>query len=304
MTKRFYSNGKLLISGEYLVLDGATAFSLPTTFGQDLVINRITNPEIQWKSVNEKGNVWFSDIFQLKTCNSEKNKTDAVSGSLSKILMEAKKLNPDFLSEDTGYKITTKMDFPQDWGLGSSSTLINNIAQWAAVDPFKLLDKTFGGSGYDIAAAQMDSGILYTRTNSEIKFHTVKTDWNFTDKLFFVHLNRKQNSRTGISHYRKFQPEKKVIQRISDISIQLPNTTTLEDFEMLIQEHEALISKTIQTPTIQNELFPDYRRSIKSLGAWGGDFILATGNVENQEYFKRKGFTTVISFKKMIKQNP
>lgn len=303
MTKRFYSNGKLLISGEYLVLDGATAFSFATTFGQNLVINQIDDRKIRWKSLNEKGNVWFSDVFQLNTCKSEKNKSDAVSKSLSKILIEAKKMNPDFLSGDTGYEITTKMDFPRDWGLGSSSTLINNIAQWAVVDPFMLLDKTFGGSGYDIASAQMDSGILYTRTNSEIKLHTVETDWNFTDELFFVHLNKKQNSRAGISHYRKFHPEEKVIQRISEISIQLPKTTTLKDFEILIQEHEALISKTIQTPIIQNELFSDYPGIIKSLGAWGGDFILATGNMENQEYFKRKGFTTVISFKKMIKQN-
>jgi hypothetical protein len=28
--KKFYSNGKLLITGEYLVLDGAKAFALPT----------------------------------------------------------------------------------------------------------------------------------------------------------------------------------------------------------------------------------------------------------------------------------
>ena len=38
MKQTFYSNGKLLITGEYLVLDGAKAFALPTKFGQKLTI--------------------------------------------------------------------------------------------------------------------------------------------------------------------------------------------------------------------------------------------------------------------------
>ena len=33
-TQTFYSNGKLLITGEYVVLDGAKALALPTKFGQ------------------------------------------------------------------------------------------------------------------------------------------------------------------------------------------------------------------------------------------------------------------------------
>jgi hypothetical protein len=36
MKETFYSNGKLLI-GEYLVLDGGTAFALPTKFGHLIV---------------------------------------------------------------------------------------------------------------------------------------------------------------------------------------------------------------------------------------------------------------------------
>ena len=36
MKKTFYSNGKLLITGEYVVLDGAKALALPTKYGQNL----------------------------------------------------------------------------------------------------------------------------------------------------------------------------------------------------------------------------------------------------------------------------
>ena len=37
-TQTFYSNGKLLITGEYVVLDGAKALALPTKFGQSLLV--------------------------------------------------------------------------------------------------------------------------------------------------------------------------------------------------------------------------------------------------------------------------
>jgi hypothetical protein len=47
-------------------------------------------------------------------------------------------------------------------------------------------------------------------------------------------------------------------------------------------------------------LFPDYSRAIKSLGAWGGDFVLATGNFNEMDYFKQKGFHTIISYHKMV----
>ena len=41
--KTFYSNGKLLITGEYLVLDGARSLAIPTKFGQFLIVEEIEN---------------------------------------------------------------------------------------------------------------------------------------------------------------------------------------------------------------------------------------------------------------------
>ena len=38
---QFYSHGKLLITGEYLVLDGAKALAVPTVFGQDLSVKKM-----------------------------------------------------------------------------------------------------------------------------------------------------------------------------------------------------------------------------------------------------------------------
>ena len=63
---RYYSNGKLLLTGEYVVLDGATALAVPTKFGQDLIIKSIQEPELIWGSFTNTGECWFEAIFDFK----------------------------------------------------------------------------------------------------------------------------------------------------------------------------------------------------------------------------------------------
>ena len=50
---------------------------------------------------------------------------------------------------------------------------------------------------------------------------------------------------------------------------------------------------------MKEKFFSDFQGSIKSLGAWGGDFILATGNKSTKKYFLDKGFKTIIPFNKI-----
>ncbi|MBG44805.1 MAG: GHMP kinase [Aequorivita sp.] len=299
MKKKFYSNGKLLLTGEYVVLDGATALAIPTKYGQSLEVSASKKEIIHWKSLDENGALWFEDFFDLK--NFESKNRNEISETLSKILNEARKLNPDFLCENQGMHIITKLDFPRNWGLGTSSTLINNIAQWAKVDGFALLANSFGGSGYDIAAAQTDAPLLYEIKKGIPKFRKVHLSWSFTDSLFFVHLNQKQDSKEGIAKYKNSSVYEKTLQRISDISNKLLICYSLSDFEQLMNAHEEIISETINLPTIKKQLFSDYPNTIKSLGAWGGDFILASGDKNEMDYFRKKGFETIIPFDEMIK---
>jgi mevalonate kinase len=299
LKKIFHSNGKLLLTGEYVVLDGATALAIPTKYGQSLEIDISEKKEIHWQSYDENGSLWFEDFFDLKNFESQ-NKESEISKTVSKILREAQELNSDFLSKYEGIQVKTTLDFPRNWGLGSSSTLINNIAQWAEVDGFALLANSFGGSGYDIAAAQSDAPILYELKNGNPKFRKIHLPWDFKDSLFFVHLNKKQDSKDGIARYKNASGDKKSLQRISDISNKLLLCYSLSDFETLMNAHEKIISEIIKLPTIKEQLFNDYPNTIKSLGAWGGDFVLATGNEIDMDYFKKKGFETVIPFEKMI----
>ena len=63
----FYARGKLLLSGEYFVMDGAKALALPTQLGQHLMVTykKSYSPCLQWKGVNSLGNTWFEAVFEL-----------------------------------------------------------------------------------------------------------------------------------------------------------------------------------------------------------------------------------------------
>ena len=197
----FYSNGKLLITGEYLVLDGALALAIPTQYGQSLEVEKLEKNVIKWESIDHLGKVWFSHRFERHNGKIKSVIEDPVSERLIQIFKAINNLNPKVLKRSHGFKFQTKTNFPNNWGLGSSSTLINNLAVWANIDPYKLLRKTFGGSGYDIACAQHNSPITYQlRDNRLVK--KVNFDPEFKDHLFFVHLNKKQNSRDAIKTYR------------------------------------------------------------------------------------------------------
>lgn len=300
-TKTFYSNGKLLISGEYVVLDGAVSLAIPTKFGQSLTVEPITTAKLIWTSYDESGQIWYENELPIKDFHSEISiETNEITKRLIQIIKTARILNPAFLSSTSGFKITTHLDFKKEWGLGTSSTLINNMAQWANIDAFKLLEMTFGGSGYDIACAQHNKPISYQLCNGKPLVNEVYFNPSFKQQLYFVYLNKKQNSREGIAQYKLKRPNELIINDISKISDKLMHSKSLSEFESLITLHEDYISQIIQQKPIKEILFNDFKGCIKSLGAWGGDFILVTSLENPSAYFKNKGFNTIIPFSDMI----
>lgn len=305
----FYSNGKLLLTGEYLVLDGAKSLAVPTKFGQDLLVEKIKQPQLIWGSFTHTGECWFEAVFDLPklrlvsctfTSDHEGN-AEFIAETLLDVLQAAKRMNPSFLELPQGFIVKTTLTFPRNWGLGSSSTFINSIASWAKVDAFKLLWSSFKGSGYDIACAQNNTPLFYQIRDKKPVIETVKFNPNFKENLFFVHLNQKQDSKQGIAKFREsglnYQKE---IDRISTISEAFLAAKTILEFEELIEEHEQIISKIIKLKPVKENLFSDYFGQIKSLGAWGGDFVMVTGSKETPAYFKNKGFYTILSYSEMV----
>jgi mevalonate kinase len=303
MKKTFYSNGKLLITGEYLVLDGAKALALPTKFGQTLIVEVGANQEISWISYDADGSIWFEDSISFSEILNPKNtKAETVKNTLVTILHEAYLLNPDLVNNSSGYQIKTQLTFPKNWGLGTSSTLINNIAQWLKIDAFKLLNTSFGGSGYDIACAQNGNPILYHLEKDGQNVEKVTFNPAFTDSIYFVYLNKKQSSKSSIAQYKKNKAQNldKSIRTIDKITQEILNSGNIKSFARAIASHEAEMSHILEVKTVQETLFSDFEGEIKSLGAWGGDFILVTAETNPTTYFAAKGYNTILTYEEMI----
>ena len=142
--------------------------------------------------------------------------------------------------------------------------------------------------------------VLYRLNQGKPEVQPVRFDPTYADKLYFVFLNRKQISRESIAKYRSLHIEKSPLDAISHITRSVLECTTLEEFEEQLREHEQLIAGILGLKPIQDQHFSDYFGQTKSLGAWGGDFLLATGNEDTPAYFSGKGFKTVIPFAEMV----
>ncbi len=304
MKKTFYSNGKLLITGEYVVLDGALSLALPTKMGQFLDIESIENNKIiKWKSFDADGSIWFeADITFEAIINKEHfNEQENIKNTLIEILHNAYLLNPNFIINSNGYLVDTRLTFPRNWGLGTSSTLINNISQWIDIDAYNLLENSFGGSGYDIACAKNNSPILYQLINQKPVITPVNFNPSFKENIYFVYLNQKQNSRKAIVNYRnKINALQDIIPKIDTITNQILTTTTIKSFANLLQKHEIILSNILEQQTIKEALFNDFSGTIKSLGAWGGDFVMAVSPENPTKYFASRGFETVLAYNQII----
>ncbi|PQJ16584.1 GYDIA family GHMP kinase [Aureicoccus marinus] len=308
--KRYYGRGKLLITGEYAVLDGALALAIPTIQGQSLHLQSGTSDHIVWKSqVKGEASPWFEAQFDLEGHLLESN--DIVVGErLEQLLGAARELNPVFLEEKQPLQIEALLEFPRQWGLGSSSTLLHLLAQWAGVDPYELMYKSFGksGSGYDLACAGAEKALLYGLENGP-KQEDVDLPWTFSQQLLWVYREVKQDSRSAIEQYRKRtanfskQELEDFLEQISALSLACSQATELSSFEQLLSKHEELLGAILGMPPVQDSHFSDYTQGvIKSLGAWGGDFILATAQdpAKASLYFKEKGYNTLLTTEQLL----
>ena len=318
---QFQAHGKFLLTGEYLVLKGALALAIPLKLGQTLSVETCHGASLQWDAHQPDG-PWFSVTLNPENLEIINSDDQPKAEKLTQILKAIKQLNPTAFKD--GLHFETRLDFDPNWGLGSSSTLIANLARWANVNPYELLKLTFGGSGYDIACATTEGPIYYQLSTSEPALRQaqgpkvvepvetptptaepIDFDPPFADHLFFIYQGQKQSSSKEIKAFlEKTNPIdlQKDLEAVSEISRAVPKCHSLDEFAMLMQCHERIIARCIGQEPVQKR-FPDFEGVLKSLGAWGGDFILAaTEWPESQvkEYFKRKGLDVVFGYKEML----
>lgn len=302
-TKSWYAHGKLLITGEYLVLEGAKALALPLKFGQYLSLKVKNEKTISWNAMKPDG-FWFQTVCNLPDLSLIHSTDHGLCERLRAILFTTRTLAPDFLNGDEGYDVETILEFDPDYGFGSSSTLITNIAKWANVDPFELQKLTFGGSGYDIACATLKDPIIYQLVDNLPTVEHVKLDFDFTDQVYFVYLGEKQRSTESIKEFKqKSKFSKQDIAQVNAITREIIFCKTLDEFERLLKAHELLLSKILKRKRVQSLMFPNHKGVVKSLGGWGGDFVLMTYHSSREEfekYLKQKGFETYYRFNELV----
>lgn len=299
----FFSNGKFLLTGEYLVTKGAKGLALPLAFNQSLKVEagEEKNGRMTWNSFEYQNN-WFSATLDFTKMEVIESSNMEIANRLIDILTKAQELNPSFLQNAKNLNITTEANFKMKWGIGSSSTLINNVAKWADINPYELLAMTFKGSGYDIACANSRKAIFYQIVDGEPTVSEVSYVPTCTEQMMFLYLGEKANSQTGMTYFNancEFTDED--VSAVSKIADAWSKATKIEEIEELIEAHESRMSKILKFETIKEKRFSDYPHSIKSLGAWGGDFALVTYRNADEciAYFKNKGIDTFYSFNEL-----
>ncbi len=284
------ANGKLLITSEYFVLDGAESLALPTKFGQTLEVTESNH--FHWTSKDELGHIWI-EIQDID--NIEDKNTILLVEILKYIGID--RMNGNFCIH---------ADFHKDWGLGSSSTLIALLADYFKLNPYELNQKFFHGSGYDIACAFSEHPITY-KLEEPLKPSIMRTSIlnSLQLNMYFLYLDKKQNSRSAIALYNQKKINKKNIANdLSQITKALLEKHEIDEWIYLLNIHEDIISKSLLLEKVSQTVLRELPYFSKSLGAWGGDFVMILTDDNPQEVKKniqKLGFDTIFTYSEIIK---
>ena len=302
----WYAHGKLLITGEYLVMSGARALALPVNKGQHLEVTRTSvkkDARLFWTAKKPDG-LWFRTEVELPTLQIIETTDKTLTKKLIEIFTVIRNFVPAFLDGLKSYEVVTRLEFAPEFGFGSSSTLIFNLASWAGINPFDLQRKALGGSGYDIACAQAEKSVFYQLINGKPVIESVTWAPSFKNSIFFVYLGQKQRSAESIAQFKKRAVYSgSNIHNISAIGEKLVKTDNLKDFENLLCEHEEIMSAILGIAPVKERLFKEHPGVVKSLGAWGGDFVLITNHGTDKAFrkqMKNMGFNTVFSWDELV----
>lgn len=300
----FFSRGKFLLSGEYLVLHGARALAVPLKMGQKMVVAELGEPDIlRWETFVED-KLWFSSAFQLRDMEILDASDEKTAHFIQRLLKTAGKLEPGLHLRKPGYSVKNYIEFDIRWGLGSSSSLLSNLAYWLDINPFTLYLGLYNGSGYDVFCSRAEKPILFQLKEGRPIVHESAFKPSFSNQLYFVYSGRKQNSQESV---RKFRAQNLMddllIREISDLTDSMLKSTSLEDFSRLMRLHESILSSVLGIRVVKDELFPDFQGEIKSLGAWGGDFLMAASEMTEEEvrnYFKKKNLQVIFNWNEIV----
>ncbi len=296
----YKASGKFLLFGEYLALHDADTLAIPLKFGQTLIVKNNQENYGFWLS-KQKENEWFQMHFHFRAQLELILATDEeIAEKLLQLLNLIYEVKPSLFAQGLSFEMQSDFDF--QWGLGSSSTLISLLSQWSEINPYYLLEKSFGGSGYDIACATAQNPIVYNRKQQQVQ--AVDLADSITEKILFVYTGKKQNSQKEVKRFEAVNLTKDDIQEQNAIIHQACTAKDILEWEDAMMKNETLIARILGKPNLKTLYFQDYPYAIKSLGAWGGDFFMATFRDEQaaRDYFLLKGYPVQFNYQEIIYQ--
>jgi len=288
-----------MLTGEYMVLRGAETLALPLRLGQKLLIVPYDGEAIYWESFEPAGK-WFETALHNQSLAVLAGTDESKSNRLREILQHIRKQNPGFLA-DGGYWVRTDLDFNPQFGMGSSSTLLAALCEAAGVNPYPVLRETFGGSGYDLACALASGPLVFSMQNGSPFVRPVALSSQVTPHILFVYSGNKMVSSGEVRKFSAIPVEQTLVQRFTEITREAVQCQNYADFAALMREHEDCLGMLLERPVLQQR-FPDFEGTLKSMGAWGGDFFMAIckNTDEAISYFENKGFPTVFRYDEIV----
>lgn len=295
----YFSNGKLILMGEYAVMHGADAVCLPLKTGQKLIASPSADGQIHWKWMyrNDVLSSFSLNAGSLDVLHNEKGDS---TWSI-KLLQLIRQSSPGFMKEGGTLEFINL--FPAEWGLGSSSTTIASLCRMAGVSPYDINFSLMGGSGADIAAASAKKWFLYRKQQQQAQVWELPFPYSFGENTFFIYSGKKQATASHLIS-KNLDTNNPVWLGINSYIYQYIMASSLPELMQVIHDHENKIAGAISMSPIGN-FFPDFRGKVKSLGAWGGDFFMAISQ-QNEDYiktyFQEKGYNTIFSWDEMTNQ--
>lgn len=272
--------GKLLLSGEYVVLRGVTALAVPTRAGQELRLSPAPSGQacfLHWVAYDQAGESWLDIQFGPRL--EVKKASDIQVAKQLQILLRFAARYGTFPQEP--FRAQTHLGFDRSWGLGSSSTLVALIARFTHCDAMALHRHAYPGSGYDVATAMEAQALKYKLKKGQPQWRPFPPPavWHDT---FLVYRGRKQDSQAEVARFEDTHVPTSILERLNEISLGLTGQMKITQLAAVLQEHETLLSQLLKRKPVQAD-YPNCPAQLKSLGAWGGDFMWAVPHSHSEK---------------------
>lgn len=278
--KSYFSHGKIMLCGEYAVTIGVEALAVPVSVGQWMHVWEFDSPggehRILWEAKDREGASWLNESFALPLGDVGLEERDE-----RKIIHQLLAMAPENTwKPGKSYRIETQLEFDRSSGLGSSSTMVSNFARFANLDAQAIQQQLFGGSGYDVAVAEVGKGLVFWKDGENNHWGPWTISPSLTQDWKVVFLGEKQNSRNSLSDVKarlqEIQNDEFMLHQLQQVAGAVKMAQQVSMVEAGLEMWQALLSMGlgIQTPYQHFGFQPVKGGLCKWLGAWGGDMLL------------------------------